>query len=47
VSAPEPLGLDALTDALVRLVRDDELAGRVVVLRGGEPPRLLAPDEAR
>ena len=23
------------------------LAGRVVVLRGGEPPRLLAPDEAR
>jgi NAD(P)-dependent dehydrogenase (short-subunit alcohol dehydrogenase family) len=46
-AAPEPLGLDALTDALVRLVRDDELAGRVVVLRGGEPPRLLAPDEAR
>ena len=46
-AAPEPLPLAALTDAIVQLIRDDDLAGRVVVLRGGEPPRVLAPDEAR
>ena len=46
-AAPEPLPLAALTDAIVQLIRDDDLAGRVVVLRGGESPRVLAPDEAR
>ena len=46
-AAPEPVPLDTLTRAIVELVRDDALAGRVVVLRGGGAPRLLAPDEAR
>jgi NAD(P)-dependent dehydrogenase (short-subunit alcohol dehydrogenase family) len=35
-AAPEPLPLEALTDAVVALVRDDASAGRVVVLRGGD-----------
>jgi NAD(P)-dependent dehydrogenase (short-subunit alcohol dehydrogenase family) len=42
-AAPEPLPLGALTDAVVAFVREDTHAGRVVVLRGGEPPRLLDP----
>jgi len=42
-AAPEPLALDDLTDAVLRFVLDDTHAGRVVVLRGGEPPRLLDP----
>jgi hypothetical protein len=46
-AAPERLPLEALTDAVVTLIRDDGLAARVVVLRGGAPPRLLAPEEAR
>ena len=33
-AAPEPIPLDALTDAVVALIRDDGSAGRVVVLRG-------------
>jgi NAD(P)-dependent dehydrogenase (short-subunit alcohol dehydrogenase family) len=33
-AAPEPIALDALTDAVVALIRDDRSAGRVVVLRG-------------
>ena len=33
---------EEVADAVVRLVRDDSLAGRVVVLRGGEEPTLLA-----
>ena len=33
-AAPEPIALDALTDAVVALIRDDGSAGRVVVLRG-------------
>jgi NAD(P)-dependent dehydrogenase (short-subunit alcohol dehydrogenase family) len=35
-----PLELHEVVDAVLGLVRDDH-AGRVVVLRGGEPPRLL------
>jgi NAD(P)-dependent dehydrogenase (short-subunit alcohol dehydrogenase family) len=42
-AAPEPLPLAALTDAVVAFVGEDTHAGRVVVLRGGEPPRLLDP----
>jgi NAD(P)-dependent dehydrogenase (short-subunit alcohol dehydrogenase family) len=42
-AAPEPLPLDAVTGAVLSLVRDDALAGRVLVLVGGEPPRLLDP----
>jgi NAD(P)-dependent dehydrogenase (short-subunit alcohol dehydrogenase family) len=39
--APEPLPLELVTGAVVELLRDDALAGRVMVLWGGEPPRLL------
>jgi NAD(P)-dependent dehydrogenase (short-subunit alcohol dehydrogenase family) len=45
-AAPEPLPMEDVADAVVRLIRDDALAGRVLVLRGGAPPRLLAPEEA-
>jgi NAD(P)-dependent dehydrogenase (short-subunit alcohol dehydrogenase family) len=34
-AAPEPLPLEVLTDAVVALIRDEESAGRVVVLRNG------------
>jgi NAD(P)-dependent dehydrogenase (short-subunit alcohol dehydrogenase family) len=34
-AAPEPIPLEALTGAVVDLIRDDASAGRVVVLRGG------------
>jgi NAD(P)-dependent dehydrogenase (short-subunit alcohol dehydrogenase family) len=45
---PEPLKAvlidpEAVAEAVVDLVRDDALAGRVLVLVGGEPPRLLDP----
>jgi NAD(P)-dependent dehydrogenase (short-subunit alcohol dehydrogenase family) len=33
-AAPEPIPLEALTDAVVALIRDERSAGRVVVLRG-------------
>jgi hypothetical protein len=42
-AAPDPLPPDVVADAVVRLARDDALAGRVLVLRGGAPPRLLEP----
>ena len=42
-AAPEPLPLDDVAGAVVRLARDDALAGRVLVLRGGAPPHLLEP----
>ena len=42
-AAPVPLPPDAVPAAVVALLRDDEAAGRVVVLRPGEPPRLLDP----
>jgi NAD(P)-dependent dehydrogenase (short-subunit alcohol dehydrogenase family) len=44
-AAPTPLSLDDVADAVVALIADDDLAGRVMVLRGGEPPRLLDPVE--
>jgi NAD(P)-dependent dehydrogenase (short-subunit alcohol dehydrogenase family) len=44
-AAPEPVALEDLADAVMAFVRDETLAGRVVVLRGGTPPRLLAPEE--
>jgi NAD(P)-dependent dehydrogenase (short-subunit alcohol dehydrogenase family) len=45
---PPPLRIklippDDLAEGVVRLVRDDTLAGRVLVYRGGEEPRLLPP----
>lgn len=33
-AAPEPIPLEALTDAVIDLIRDEASAGRVVVLRG-------------
>jgi NAD(P)-dependent dehydrogenase (short-subunit alcohol dehydrogenase family) len=39
-----PLELREVVEAVLGFVRDDEHAGRVVVLRGGEPPRLLPTD---
>jgi NAD(P)-dependent dehydrogenase (short-subunit alcohol dehydrogenase family) len=44
-AAPTPLALDEVADAVVALIADDDLARRVMVLRGGEPPRLLDPVE--
>ena len=44
-AAPEPLPLDEVADAVVALIRDESLAGRVLVLRGGAPRRLLDPVE--
>jgi NAD(P)-dependent dehydrogenase (short-subunit alcohol dehydrogenase family) len=44
-AAPTPLALDEVADAVVALIADDELAGRVMVLRGGEARRLLEPVE--
>jgi NAD(P)-dependent dehydrogenase (short-subunit alcohol dehydrogenase family) len=32
---------DEVADAVLELVRDDAAAGRILALRGGEPPRLL------
>jgi NAD(P)-dependent dehydrogenase (short-subunit alcohol dehydrogenase family) len=34
-----------VADAVVHLVQDDSLAGRVVVLHGGEPPRLVPAED--
>ena len=42
-AAPVPLPMEEVAGAVLRFVRDDDLAGRVCVLRGGEPPRLLDP----
>jgi NAD(P)-dependent dehydrogenase (short-subunit alcohol dehydrogenase family) len=36
-----PLQTDEVADAVVSLIRDDSLAGRVLVLVGGEDPELL------
>jgi NAD(P)-dependent dehydrogenase (short-subunit alcohol dehydrogenase family) len=38
---PTPLPMEDVAAAVLELVRDDALAGRVVVLRGGEPPHLI------
>ena len=39
------LELDEVADAVVGLIEDESLAGRVLVLRGGELPRLLPIDD--
>jgi NAD(P)-dependent dehydrogenase (short-subunit alcohol dehydrogenase family) len=44
-AAPAPIAMEDVAAAVVAFVRDDALAGRVMVLRGGEPPRLLDPVE--
>jgi NAD(P)-dependent dehydrogenase (short-subunit alcohol dehydrogenase family) len=43
-AAPVPVAMDDIADAVVELARDDGLAGRVMVLRGGEPRRLIDSD---
>jgi NAD(P)-dependent dehydrogenase (short-subunit alcohol dehydrogenase family) len=39
-SEPPPIPLAVVAEATLRLIRDDALAGRVMVLDRGEPPRL-------
>jgi len=38
---PTVLGVDVVVDAALRLIDDESLAGRVLVLVGGEEPRFL------
>ena len=40
-TVPPPLPLDDVVAGALRLVTDDSLAGRVLVLERGPPPRLL------
>ena len=40
-AAPIPIPMDEVADAVIRCISDDGLEGRVIVLAGGEPPRLL------
>jgi NAD(P)-dependent dehydrogenase (short-subunit alcohol dehydrogenase family) len=40
-SQPPPVPMADVAAAVLRLIRDDELAGRALVLLRGEPPRLL------
>jgi NAD(P)-dependent dehydrogenase (short-subunit alcohol dehydrogenase family) len=42
--APEPVPMSVLTGAVVALIEDDTLDGRIVVLYPGKPARLLPPD---
>jgi NAD(P)-dependent dehydrogenase (short-subunit alcohol dehydrogenase family) len=39
--APPQVPMEEIADAVVAFVRDDDLAGRVLLLRGGEAPRFL------
>jgi len=43
-AAPEPREPSEIADAVVSLVRDERLRGRVLVLWPGEAPRLLEPE---
>jgi NAD(P)-dependent dehydrogenase (short-subunit alcohol dehydrogenase family) len=40
---PTPIPMEEVSDAIIRFVREDHLAGRVLILRGGEAPRFLDP----
>jgi NAD(P)-dependent dehydrogenase (short-subunit alcohol dehydrogenase family) len=40
-AAPAQVPMEEIADMVVEFVRDDDLAGRVVLLRGGEPRRFL------
>ena len=44
IAPPPPtlIGVDEVVDAALRLIGDESLAGKVLVLVGGEEPRLLA-----
>ena len=44
--APPPatvLSLEEVCDAVLRVIEDDSLAGRVLLLVGGEAPQFLSP----
>jgi NAD(P)-dependent dehydrogenase (short-subunit alcohol dehydrogenase family) len=41
--APEPIPMESLTGAVLDLIEDDTLDGRILVLRPGEPATLLPP----
>ncbi len=41
---PPPLPLATVADATLQLIRDESLAGRVLILDRGKPPRLLLPE---
>ena len=41
---PEPIPLTTLTDAVVTLIHDDTLDGRILILRPDKPAHLLPPD---
>jgi hypothetical protein len=40
-SEPPPIPLEVVGEAALRLIRDDALAGRVLVIERGEAPRLV------
>jgi NAD(P)-dependent dehydrogenase (short-subunit alcohol dehydrogenase family) len=42
-AAPYPVPLQTLTDAVVELIRNEQLAGRILVLRADQPAYLLDP----
>jgi uncharacterized protein YbjT (DUF2867 family) len=44
-AAPESIAPEDVADAVVSFARDETPAGRVMVLRGGEPRRLVDPVE--
>ena len=39
---PTVIGVDVVVDAVLRLIQDESLSGKVLVLVGGEEPRFLA-----
>ena len=44
-ASPAPIPMQEVAGVVVAFVSDDALAGRVIVLLGGEPARLLDPVE--
>jgi NAD(P)-dependent dehydrogenase (short-subunit alcohol dehydrogenase family) len=44
-ATPAPIPLDEVADAVAGCIRDDRMAGRVMVLWRGEPRRLLDPGQ--
>ena len=38
---PAVIGVEVVVDAVLRLIEDESLAGKVLVLVGGEEPRFL------
>jgi hypothetical protein len=42
-TVPPPIPLEAVVAGTLRLITDDNLGGRVLVLDRGQPPRFLDP----